>query len=101
MGNLAIDHGWLALCSCNVLSHCPAAETAIRSDQDHAMQHDLSLRAAARAIYDACYPTEELAPVGVDEAERYGTIHYRRAVEAAQTARMHLADDREVQPSLF
>ena len=23
------------------------------------MQHDLQLRAAARAIYDACYPTEE------------------------------------------
>ncbi|MAM38985.1 MAG: hypothetical protein CMN60_05950 [Sphingobium sp.] len=65
------------------------------------MQHDMCLRAAARAIYDACYPTDELAPVGFDEAERYGTIHYRRAVEAAQKARMHLAYSRETQPCLF
>lgn len=65
------------------------------------MQHDICLRAAARAIYDACYPTEELAPVGFDEAERYGTIHYRRAVEAAQQARLHLSRDGDLQPSLF
>jgi len=65
------------------------------------MQHDVCLRAAARAIYDACFPTEELAPVGFEEAERYGTIHYRRTVEAAQNARPHLLYDREVQPSLF
>ena len=51
------------------------------------MQHDLQLRAAARAIYDACYPTEEWAPVGFDEAERFGTVHYRQAVGAAQDAR--------------
>ena len=55
------------------------------------MQHDLQLRAAARAIYDACYPTEEWAPVGFDEAERYGTVHYRQAVGAAQEARWFLA----------
>ncbi|MDG5488864.1 hypothetical protein NYR55_09585 [Sphingomonas sp. BGYR3] len=65
------------------------------------MQHDASLRAAARAIYDACFPTEELAPVGFDDAERYGTIHYRRAIEAAQLAKPHLAHDRSAQPSLF
>ncbi len=65
------------------------------------MQHDMCLRAAARAIYDACFPTEELVPVGFDDAERYGTIHYRRAVEAAQQARLHLQRDREAQPSLF
>lgn len=65
------------------------------------MQHDVCLRAAARAIYDACFPTEELAPVGFDDAERYRTIHYRRAVEAAQHARLHLLQDRETQPSLF
>lgn len=65
------------------------------------MQHDVCLRAAARAIYDACFPTEELAPAGFDEAERYATIHYRRAVEAAQSARVLLRDDREAQPSLF
>ena len=51
------------------------------------MQHDLQLRAAARAIYDACYPTEEWAPVPFDEAERFGTVHYRQAVGAAQEAR--------------
>ena len=50
------------------------------------MQHDLQLRAAARAIYDACYPTEEWAPVSFDEAERFGTAHYRQAVGAAQEA---------------
>lgn len=56
------------------------------------MQHDHRLRAAARAIYDACYPTEELAPLGFDEAERYTTIHYRRAVEAARGACVNLAE---------
>ncbi len=65
------------------------------------MQHDVCLRAAARAIYDACFPTEELAPVGFDEAEHYGTIHYRRAVEAAQNARIQLLFDRDAQPGLF
>lgn len=65
------------------------------------MQHDTKLRAAARAIYDACYPTDDFAPVGFDDAERYRTLHYRQAVEAAQKARLHLADGREAQPSLF
>lgn len=65
------------------------------------MQHDLSLRAAARAIYDACYPTDDFAPVGFDEAERCETIHYRQAVEAAQKARLHLQSPQELQPSLF
>ena len=55
------------------------------------MQHDLQLRAAARAIYDACYPTEEWAPIGFDEAERCVTVHYRQAVGAAQEARWVLA----------
>ncbi|WP_260598269.1 hypothetical protein [Sphingomonas endolithica] len=55
------------------------------------MQHDLQLRAAARAIYDACYPTEERAPVSFDEAERFGTVHYRQAVGAAQEARSVLS----------
>ena len=65
------------------------------------MQHDMSLRAAARAIYDACYPSDDFAPVGFDEAERCGTIHYRHAVEAAQKARPHLQYSQELQPSLF
>lgn len=54
------------------------------------MEHDLQLRAAARAIYDACYPGEDWAPVGFDEAERFRTIHYRQAVGAAQQARVVL-----------
>ena len=56
------------------------------------MKQDTSLRAAARAIYDAVYPTDELAPVGFEEAERLGTIHYRRVVQAAREARAALAD---------
>jgi hypothetical protein len=64
------------------------------------MQHDLQLRAAARAIYEACYPSDEWAPFGFDEAERYGTIHYRQAVGAAQQARAALATRFE-QPRLF
>ena len=62
------------------------------------MQHDLRLRAAARAIYDACYPSEEWAPLGFDEAERYGTIHYRQAVGAAHQARFVMADTGEQLP---
>ena len=64
------------------------------------MEHDLRLRAAARAIYDACYPSEEWAPVGFEEAERFRTIHYRQAVGAAQHARAVLSDC-AVQPNLF
>jgi len=59
------------------------------------MQHDTRLRAAARAIYDACFPTEEIAPVGFDQAERFRTIHYRRAVEAAQACFAIRADGGE------
>lgn len=59
------------------------------------MEHDLQLRAAARAIYDACYPTEDWSPLGFDEAERFGTVHYRQAVGAAQSARALLASPGE------
>lgn len=51
------------------------------------MQHDLRLRALARTIYDACYPSEDWTPVGFAEAERLRTIHYRQAVDAALQAR--------------
>lgn len=51
------------------------------------MQHDALLRATAREIYDACYPSEDWAPIGFDEAERAGTVHYRQAVDAAHRAR--------------
>ena len=64
------------------------------------MQHDPLLRAMARAVYDACYPTEEGAPVGFDEAERTGTIHYRQAVDAALSNRA-LAAARGEQLPLF
>lgn len=64
------------------------------------MEHDLQLRAAARAIYDACYPSEDWAPVGFEEAERFRTVHYRQAVGAAQQARVVLGDS-GVQPCLF
>lgn len=64
------------------------------------MEQDLQLRAAARAIYDACYPSEDWAPVGFDDAERYRTVHYRQAVGAAQQARTVLGDRAE-QPQLF
>lgn len=64
------------------------------------MEHDVQLRAAARAIYDACYPSEEWAPVGFEDAEHLKTIHYRQAVGAAQQARAVLSD-RAVQPTLF
>jgi hypothetical protein len=63
------------------------------------VQHDVRLRAAARAIYDAGYPGEEWAPVGFTEAERYRTIHYRQAVGAALDARTALTAP--VQPELF
>lgn len=65
------------------------------------MQHDLTLRAAARSIYEACFPTDEIAPVGFDDAERFGTIHYRRAVEAAQNARAAFRGDGADQISLI
>lgn len=58
-----------------------------------ALQHDRQLRAAARAIYEAVYPGEEWTPVDFEEAERYGTIHYRNAVEAAHNARAQLRND--------
>lgn len=55
------------------------------------MENDLQLRAAARAIYDACYPSDERSPVGFAEAERCRTVHYRQAVDAALQARTVLA----------
>lgn len=51
------------------------------------MRHDALLRAAARAIYDACYPSEDWAPVNFDEAERVRTVHYHQAVDAALRAK--------------
>lgn len=55
------------------------------------MQHDVLLRAMARATYDACYPSDDWAPFGFEEAERLGTVQYRQAVEAARRNRALLA----------
>lgn len=69
--------------------------TSLESLWKSNMQHDQRLRAAARAVYDAVYPTEELAPVGFDQAEKYGTIHYRRSVDAARACFSVRADEGE------
>lgn len=65
------------------------------------MQHDVRLRAVARAIYDSVYPSEDWSPVPFVEAERLGTIHYRQAVDAAQRARGLLAEAMAAQLELI
>lgn len=57
------------------------------------LQHDVRLRAAARALYEIVYPGEEWAPVPFEEAERTGSVHYRQAVEAVQRVRLLLTAD--------
>ena len=61
------------------------------------MQHDVALREAARAIYESVYPGEEWTPVTFDEAERFGTVHYRNAVDAARRADACLGGDAKYQ----
>lgn len=65
------------------------------------LEHDPALRATARAIYEAVYPSDDWAPTGFAEAERHGTVHYRQAVDAALRARTALADPRDRQPRLL
>jgi len=62
------------------------------------MEHDPRLRAAARAIYDACYPTEEWSLFSFDEAEKYSTVEYRQAVDGAQAPRAEFAREGEQLP---
>ncbi|MBS0483172.1 MAG: hypothetical protein JSR96_13710 [Proteobacteria bacterium] len=57
------------------------------------MQHDLALREAARAIYESVYPGEEWTRLPFDQAERFGTVHYRNAVDAARRADAYLNGD--------
>ncbi|RQW42268.1 hypothetical protein [Novosphingobium sp. LASN5T] len=57
------------------------------------MQHDVALREAARAIYESVYPGEEWTSVPFDVAERFGTVHYRNAVDAAFRANACLNGD--------
>ena len=65
------------------------------------MKHDPALRLAAKAIYQSCYPDETWAPVAFEEAERFGTVHYRHAVEAALRVRAGLACDPQRQLALL
>jgi hypothetical protein len=65
------------------------------------MQHDVPLREAVRAIFDACYPSEDWCPVRFEEAERHGSVHYRQALEAALRARAAFADARGLQLELI
>ena len=65
------------------------------------MRHDVRLRAAARAIFDTCYPSDDWSPVRFEEAERFGTVHYRQAVEAALQARSMLAESAAAQLALI
>ncbi len=55
------------------------------------MHHDPQMRAAARAVYDACYPSEDWARLGFEEAERHRTVEYRQSVDAARQVRSVLA----------
>lgn len=55
------------------------------------MRHDLRLREAVRAIFEACYPSDDWSPIRFEEAERFGTVHYRQAVDAALRARASFA----------
>ena len=52
------------------------------------MPKDVRLSEAAQAIYDACFT---LAPIKFEEAARRGTLHYQRAMKAAEQARNCLA----------
>lgn len=64
------------------------------------MRHDLRLRAAARAIFETVYPTEEWSPVSFEDAERCGTLHYRQAVDAARRAQLSFTGDTAAQLEL-
>ncbi|MBB5685002.1 hypothetical protein [Sphingobium boeckii] len=65
------------------------------------MQHDIRMREAARAIYNAVYPGDEWSPVTFEEAEQHQSVHYRNAVAAAQGVRLHFLSDTTVQLALL
>lgn len=65
------------------------------------MRHDVELRATAQAIFDACYPSDDWSPLTFIEAERFGTVHYRQAVDAAIRARGMLRSATDAQLSLI
>ena len=53
------------------------------------MQPGVRLREAARAIYDACFT---LAPIKFEEAAQRGTLHFQRAMKAAEQVHRHLSE---------
>lgn len=61
-------------------------------DRSDEMQHDLRLRAAARAVYDNVHASAQFS---FDDAERFTTVEYRQAVGAAQDARSVLIAQHE------
>ncbi len=56
------------------------------------MEHDLQLRAVARAIYESCYAGEDEKGFRFDEAESFRTERYLQSVGAAQQARTILQE---------
>lgn len=60
--------------------------------QSSAQDSPPPVREAARTLYDAVYPSEEWAPVGFDEGERYETVPYRNAVAAARSLFGHVIE---------
>lgn len=69
--------------------------------RNKAIQHDGALRDAARAIYESVYPGDDWTLVPFDEAERFGTVHYRNAVDAARWAHACLHGDGNLQLMLI
>jgi hypothetical protein len=57
---------------------------------------DERLRAAARATFDACYPSEERSLVGFNEAKRCRAVRYRQAVKLPSK---HASSSRRLRPS--
>lgn len=85
-------------CSCESIRFAPSYGHAVHGDStlmEQQMQHDLRRRTAARAIYDNIYPLADSKLFSFDEAERFGTVEYRKAVGAAQDARSVLAVQHE------
>jgi hypothetical protein len=59
------------------------------------MRHDPVMRAAARAVYETVCPSEAWSPLGFEEAEGFGTVHYRQVVEAVLEVAVQLTSDQQ------
>lgn len=51
------------------------------------MQHDSQMRAAAQAVYEACYPSDDWARLPFEDAERHRAVEYRQSVDAVRQLR--------------